>query len=508
MGWVIGHGNSFIFRQGGGNKWSSYWSTRTVTGLTATTVSNTGIDLAWTNNGDTDYTGHKVYYSTDNITFSLLDTVASIGTNYSATGLDTALTYYFYVKPYKDTNEGNASNTADNSAYIFSFNSIQPATINQMVIRLNVDTGKKLYLDWGNGSTVTITADGSDQNITSVYVTNNTTYNIKIFGELQFLRKFYLVNEATASSITTLQVAKLTGLTYWALENSGTDHVIDSSAFVGMALTRWSILASGTGHHIDSADFADITTLTTFHLTYAGTNNFVDSAHFVNKPNLIEFDLVNIIGSTLDIDSSDFAGKDLIFFKIFNAGTYGTNPVAYHIDSSDFIGMPLEQLSLYAMGASADVVIDSADLSGITQLYVLNHQNSGNASSYTVSDLTNMAANGLVTLTNIGTVGGNLSDFHATMTMIHIQGCGKTMSLTTGALKAWNAANISLLPSGTAGTGYSTAEIDAFLIAYAAVAGAGTKTVDLRGSNQVRSSSSDAAVATLQGLGRTVYTTP
>lgn len=27
MGWVIGHGNSFIFRQGGGQKWSSYWTT-------------------------------------------------------------------------------------------------------------------------------------------------------------------------------------------------------------------------------------------------------------------------------------------------------------------------------------------------------------------------------------------------------------------------------------------------------------------------------------------------
>lgn len=27
MGWIIGPGNSFIFRQGGGNKWSSYWAT-------------------------------------------------------------------------------------------------------------------------------------------------------------------------------------------------------------------------------------------------------------------------------------------------------------------------------------------------------------------------------------------------------------------------------------------------------------------------------------------------
>lgn len=35
MGWVIGHGNSFIFRQGGGQKWQTYWTT-----LISATVEN------------------------------------------------------------------------------------------------------------------------------------------------------------------------------------------------------------------------------------------------------------------------------------------------------------------------------------------------------------------------------------------------------------------------------------------------------------------------------------
>lgn len=30
MGWLIGRGNSFIFRQGGGNKWSTYWAQQTL----------------------------------------------------------------------------------------------------------------------------------------------------------------------------------------------------------------------------------------------------------------------------------------------------------------------------------------------------------------------------------------------------------------------------------------------------------------------------------------------
>jgi len=61
------------------------------------------------------------------------------------------------------------------------------------------------------------------------------------------------------------------------------------------------------------------------------------------------------------------------------------------------------------------------------------------------------------------------------MTIIN---CGTGISITTGTMKAWAETVITLTPSGT---GYTTANIDDFLNAWASPAGTGTKTIDLRG---------------------------
>ena len=84
---AIGIGNSIVFKRGGGVSWSSYWATRNPQNLIVNTITDVRIDLSWMNEGTADYTGHKIYYSTDGINFSLLTTIASIGTTYSATGL-------------------------------------------------------------------------------------------------------------------------------------------------------------------------------------------------------------------------------------------------------------------------------------------------------------------------------------------------------------------------------------------------------------------------------------
>jgi hypothetical protein len=97
---------------GSSQSFSSYWTQRSVTGLTATVYKDVQVNLAWTNNGTLDYTGHKVYISTDGVTYTLKGTIATIGTAYSATGLTAGLTYYFYIVPYKVLQLGNASNIA------------------------------------------------------------------------------------------------------------------------------------------------------------------------------------------------------------------------------------------------------------------------------------------------------------------------------------------------------------------------------------------------------------
>jgi len=75
----------------------------------------------------------------------------------------------------------SASNTADTIA----FQSIQPATIDQVSITFQTLTNQDtVYLDWGDGSAVVKVSGTTDQTKTSAYVTNNTTYNIKVYGDL------------------------------------------------------------------------------------------------------------------------------------------------------------------------------------------------------------------------------------------------------------------------------------------------------------------------------------
>lgn len=90
--------------------WDAYWEGRTPSGLLATTDSGSQITLNWTNNGVSDYTGNKVYISTDGIIFTLNQTISSIGTTAIITGLSANTVYLFYVVPYRGSSEGNRSN--------------------------------------------------------------------------------------------------------------------------------------------------------------------------------------------------------------------------------------------------------------------------------------------------------------------------------------------------------------------------------------------------------------
>lgn len=99
-------------RIGSAFSWIRYWATRIPSGLTATVISTTRIDLAWVNNGIADYDGIKIYWSTDGINYTLKDTI-TILTSYSITaGLVIGTTYYFYVMAYKGVNLSPSSNTA------------------------------------------------------------------------------------------------------------------------------------------------------------------------------------------------------------------------------------------------------------------------------------------------------------------------------------------------------------------------------------------------------------
>jgi hypothetical protein len=75
------------------------------TGLTATAVSGTRIDLAWSDNS-TNETGFRVERSTNGSSFTQIATTGADGNSYSSTGLAKNKTYYYRVRA---TNAGGSS---------------------------------------------------------------------------------------------------------------------------------------------------------------------------------------------------------------------------------------------------------------------------------------------------------------------------------------------------------------------------------------------------------------
>jgi uncharacterized protein YjbI with pentapeptide repeats len=91
--------------------------------------------------------------------------------------------------------------TPDNSADTMKFTSVQPATLDQVSITFQtLAATDTVYLDWGDGSAIVKISSITDQIVTSNYATNNTTYNIKLYGDLSKVKKLY-VYELTVKSL-------------------------------------------------------------------------------------------------------------------------------------------------------------------------------------------------------------------------------------------------------------------------------------------------------------------
>ena len=84
------------------------------TGLTATPITSTRIDLAWTDNA-TDETGHKVYRSTNGVDYSLINTIAADLEAYSDTTVTGGTTYYYKVAAVNAGGESLSNADASNT---------------------------------------------------------------------------------------------------------------------------------------------------------------------------------------------------------------------------------------------------------------------------------------------------------------------------------------------------------------------------------------------------------
>ena len=78
----------------------------------------------------------------------------------------------------------------------FTFQSVQPATINQVELTLKADVNASIKLNFGaGGADIDLVANGHDETYTSVYSGINTTYDITLTGVLFALLNFLILNK-------------------------------------------------------------------------------------------------------------------------------------------------------------------------------------------------------------------------------------------------------------------------------------------------------------------------
>ena len=165
--------------------------------LTATAVSSSRIDLAWTDNS-TDEDGFKIERSLDGVNFTEITSVGAGVTTYASTGLSASTQYYYRVRAYKGALNSAYSNTANATTQALPLNRIITIDTTKTgsgsslsnEFRL-VTTGTVNYtVDWGDATSNTVTTSGTFLKSYAV----GGVYDITISGRIN-----HFVNTANAN---------------------------------------------------------------------------------------------------------------------------------------------------------------------------------------------------------------------------------------------------------------------------------------------------------------------
>lgn len=412
------------------------------------------------------------------------------------------------------TNESESIDT-------ITFTSTQGGTLNQVSVTLQVyDSSDTLYLDWGEDAPVAV-YNTSDQVITSAYSAGSTTYTIKLYGHLNNLKKFYIYNENTitlnSDQLSKAENIKILWVLTWntnficnsidlvnmdsleelVIRTPDPSSIFNTIHLLGKNLKIFNIYYNSINFILNSSDLTSMSNIEELIINASLHDGIFTTYDCLNMPNLYRFDFLSSEPQdTIKSWHLAYGEKNLELFRRFGLGTNDS------INSADYSAMTnLKYWRLGHIGTGA--YISSND---ITQnLYEYTCYPDGGQFDLDLSDfseMTNLATFFINASTDTAYItAGKLADLPANLTTIYFYNVGN-LDITTGTFPAWNACNISLLNS------HSIGEVDGFLNAYDAVAGSGTKTIDLRGNNQARSAASDAAVTSLQGKGRTIYTNP
>lgn len=158
------------------------------TALAATTISDSQIDLSWTDNS-TDETGSKIERKTGSGgNYSQIATVNANVTSYSDTSLSEATTYYYRVRAYNTSGDSSYASEASTLTLPAAPNSLSASTISVSQVNISWtdnssgETGFKIERKTGSGGTysqiTTVSADVTSYSNTSL--SSSTTYYYRV----------------------------------------------------------------------------------------------------------------------------------------------------------------------------------------------------------------------------------------------------------------------------------------------------------------------------------------
>jgi hypothetical protein len=410
--------------------------------------------------------------------------------------------------------------------------SVQSASVDQVTIDINKPGTETVHLDWGNGTIITL--NQGDYAYTSNYGSGSQTYHIHIYDNLNAIKGISIVTEGTVNcSLNQLKKCK-------AIENiTLTDIKQISGSINGMP-----------------------NTLKVLELyTHAGINPMTITGSTDNLPaSVVEVGLIGVpsgIGGNIGL-----LKEGLQIFKVSGPG-YSAQDWSGSLDnlpstlvrfdalqaygfSGSITNLPRGMTQLYMEGVNDDITGSINNLPpNLQKFFIVSTTHgpktlSGSINNFP-STLQFLIASGCGTFTgsiqnlpsginqtlwidgvgrgvtgNIGALPchpnnlvlggfnltGNIEELPSSVGLIYFVDNNSGITVGNGVFPAWP-----IVGDITIQDGWTTAEVDKFLIGLAATAVSGTRNVVITGGvtpNQARSSASNAAVSSLQAKGYTI----
>ena len=363
--------------------------------LTATAVSASRIDLAWTNNA-TSYDFLVVERSEDNVNYFAVQTLSQGVSSWSDTGLSASTQYYYRVRAYKGVLNSAYSNTADATTSALAVERIieidtrntESGSSANNQFRLVVNVGSNYNVDWGDGTSQTgVTAFTT----TKTYATAGI-YDIKITG----------VCVQQVNSLAANDRRKYVKIKQWG---SGVTTTTYSDAFNGCALltvtatdapnmtgvTNLTSMFRGCGS-IGSPNFSgwNVSGITTFAsmFTQSNFNGNITTWNTASATNMSSMFQTNSAFNQ-NIGSWN-VGNVTNFSSMFqNASAFRTNLNSWNVSNATNMSSMFQGIQLYNESLSSwDVSKVTSFVSMFNDARAFNQ----NISSWNTSQATNMSS--------------------------------------------------------------------------------------------------------------------